>query len=96
MLHIFKQDRQENFTMVWRKENKNKEKCGLALYAKNQENQWYIDSGFPKHMTGDKSKFEFLTEEKGGNVTFGNNSPTRIRRKGIVVLDEYKKGNTKA
>jgi hypothetical protein len=92
----FKQDRQEDFTKVWRKKNKNKENCGLALYAKNQENQWYIDSGCSKHMTGDKSKFEFLTEEKGGNVTFGNNAPARIRGKGIVVLDEDKKGKTKA
>jgi hypothetical protein len=32
-------------------------------------------------MTGDKSKFEFLTEEKGGNVTFGNISLARIRGK---------------
>jgi hypothetical protein len=32
-------------------------------------------------MTIDKSKFEFLTEVKGGNVTFGNNAPARIRGK---------------
>jgi hypothetical protein len=62
VLSIFKQDRQENFTKVWRKKNKNKEKCRLDLYAKSQENQWYINSGLSKHMTGDKSKFEFLTE----------------------------------
>jgi hypothetical protein len=37
MFPIFKQDRQEKFTKIWRKKNKNKEKCGLALYAKNQE-----------------------------------------------------------
>ena len=43
-----------------------------------------------------KGKFEFLTKEKCGNVTFGNNSPSRIRGKGIVVLDEDKRRKTKA
>ena len=47
-------------------------------------------------MTGDNSKLEFLTKEKGGNVTFGNNVSAIIRGKGIVVLDEDKKGKTKA
>ena len=41
-------------------------------------------------------KFEFLTEEKGGNVTFGNNAPARIRGKWTVVLDKDKKGKIKA
>jgi hypothetical protein len=95
MMLIYKQNKQEDFTKVWRKKNKNKENCGLALYAKNQENQCYIDSGYSKHMKLDKSKFEFLTEEKSGNVNFGNNAPTRIRGKRTVVLDEDKKGKTK-
>ena len=81
MLPIYKKHRQEDFTKVWRKKNKNKENCGLTIYAKNKENQWYIDSGFSKHMTRDKSKFEFLTKEKCGNVTFGNNALARIRGK---------------
>jgi hypothetical protein len=45
------QDQQDYFTKVWRKKNKNKENCGLALYEKNQENQWYIDSSFSKYTT---------------------------------------------
>jgi hypothetical protein len=65
---IYKQDKQEYFTRVWRKKNKNKENCGLALYARNQENQWNIDNGFPKHMTREKRNFEFLTQEKNGSV----------------------------
>jgi hypothetical protein len=93
MLSSFKKDKKEDFTKIWKKKRKKTEECGLSLYAKNQENQWYIDSGCSKHMTGDKSKFESLNEEKGGSVTFGNNAPTRIRGKGIVVLD---KGKTKA
>eukprot|EP00253_Pinus_taeda_P009455 PITA_09455 len=29
------------------------ERCGIALYAEGQENPWYIDSRFSKHMTGE-------------------------------------------
>ena len=32
------------------------ERCGIALHAEGQKNQWYIDSGCSKHMTGDKEK----------------------------------------
>ena len=46
-------------------------------------------------MTRYKSNFEFLTEEKGGNVTFGNNALARIRGKWTFVLDEDKKVKTK-
>ena len=63
--------------------------CGLALSTHNQENKWYVYSGCSKHMTGDKSKFLSLKEkDRGNNVTFGNNDPTRIMGKGIVNLDE--------
>jgi len=46
--------------------------CGLALYAENAKNQWYIDCGFSKHMTGGQNKFIMLKNEKGESVTFGN------------------------
>jgi hypothetical protein len=96
MFPIYKKDIKKCFTKVWRKKNKNKKNCGLTLYAKNKENKSYINSIFSKHMTCDKINFEFLTKEKGCNVTFGNNAPTRIRGKGTVVLDENKKGKTKS
>ena len=41
---------------TWKKKELQTERCGIALYAEGQENQWYIDSGCPKHMTGDKEK----------------------------------------
>lgn len=63
--------------------------CGLALPMHDKENKWYVDSGFFKHMIGDKSKFLSQNEkDRGGNVTFGNNSPTRIKGKGVVSLDQ--------
>ena len=33
---------------------------------------WFLDSGFSRHMTGDKSNFLSLTAFDGGRVAFGN------------------------
>jgi len=54
-------------------ENPNMDECGLALYAQNNENRWFVDSGCSRHMTGDKRKFVSLSK-KEGNVSFGSGS----------------------
>ncbi|RVX16560.1 Retrovirus-related Pol polyprotein from transposon RE1 [Vitis vinifera] len=40
----------------------------------SKEDKWFLDSGCSRHMTGDESKFAFLTKRKGGYVTFGDNA----------------------
>jgi hypothetical protein len=77
----------ENFK-VWKK--KEDDKCGLVLSAKKQKNPWHIDSGCSKHMIGDKSKFLTLSENKSGNVFFGNDAPGKIKGKGMVSLSNGK------
>jgi hypothetical protein len=69
---------------VWKK--RESDKCGLVLSAQRQKNPWYIDSGCSKHMTRDKGKFLSLSENKSGNVTFGNDAPGKIKGKGMVSL----------
>jgi len=71
------------------------ERCGIAFYAKGQENQWYIDNGCSKNMTGDKEKLQsYSALEKGKKVSFGNDTPAVIKGKGIVQLKEkVKAGN---
>ena len=54
---------------VWK--NKANNKCFLVLSVQRKKGPWYIDSGCSKHMTGDKSNFLSLSENKSGNVTFG-------------------------
>ena len=54
-----------------RSENPNTDKCGLALFAQNNENHWFVDSGCSRHITGDKRKFVSLNK-KEGNVSFGS------------------------
>ena len=45
---------------VWikHKDNLNNYECGIALQAQNNNfDEWYVDSGCSKHMTGNKSAF---------------------------------------
>ena len=82
-------------TRTWRIKEPRLERCGIAFYAEGQENQWYIDIGCSKHMTGDKEKLESYTAlEKGKKVSFGNDTPAAIKGKGIAQLKEkVKAGN---
>jgi hypothetical protein len=73
---------------VWKK--KADDMCGLVLSAQRKKNPWYIDSGCSKHMIGDKSKFQILSESKLGNVTFGNDAPGKIKGKGMISLSNGK------
>eukprot|EP00253_Pinus_taeda_P009419 PITA_09419 len=80
---------------TWRKKEPQLERCGIALYVEGQDNQWYINSGCSKHMTGDKEKLHsYSALEKEKKVSFGNDNPTFIKGKGSVRLKEkVKDGN---
>eukprot|EP00253_Pinus_taeda_P032501 PITA_32501 len=80
---------------IWRKKEPQTERCGIALYAEGQENQWYIESGCSKHMTGDKEKLHsYNALEKEKNVSFGNDTSAVIKGKGSIFLKEkIKAGN---
>ena len=47
---------------------------------------WYLDSGYLRYMTGDRSLFKVFKSKKGGNVTFGDGSKSQIKGKGIISL----------
>ena len=44
----------------------------------------FLDSGCSRHMTGDESKFAFLTKRKGGYVIFEDNAKRRIIGQGNI------------
>jgi len=46
--------------------------------------QWYLDSGYSKHMTGDKSKFLSISFKQEGHVTYGDNNKERILGRGSI------------
>eukprot|EP00253_Pinus_taeda_P020139 PITA_20139 len=80
---------------IWRRKEPQTERCGIALYAEGQENQWYINSECSKHMTGDKEKLHsYNALEKEKNVSFGNDTRAVLKGKGSVFLKEkVKYGN---
>ena len=61
------------------------EECGIVLTTQNSRIHWCIDSGFSRHMTGNKNTFRTL-QEKEGTMMFGNDNPSRILGKGKVSL----------
>ena len=80
---------------TWKKKEPQPERCGIALYAEGQENQWYIDSGCSKRMTGNKEKLQSYTAlERENKVSFGNDTPAFIKGKGSAHLKKkVKAGN---
>ena len=82
----FNHSREQQGTWRRKQEGSKVEECGFALQAQNKRNQWYIDSGCSKHMTGDRNMFITLKKEKKGSVTFGNDNSAKIIGKGIVRL----------
>jgi hypothetical protein len=61
-----------------------------SLHNKNKGKKWYADNGCSIHMTGDKNKFWTLKEVNKGSVKFGDNSTSRIAKKGTLSLDNGK------
>jgi len=54
------------------------------LQKNSRKNQWYLDSGFSKHMTGDVAQFTSLKLKVEGHITYGDNNRGRILGKGDV------------
>jgi hypothetical protein len=58
----------------------------LILQAKQKKHGWCVDSGYSKHMTGDKDKFLPLRKEKNGSVSFRNDNSSKIIGEGTVRI----------
>ena len=62
--------------------------CYTALTALKARDSclWYLDSGYFRHITGNKGLFMTLFEGKIGTVTFGDGSKSMIRDIGTVDI----------
>ena len=54
-----------------------------ALKALNSD-LWYLDSGYSRHMSGDKSLFSNLEKHEWGVVTFRDGNSSKVIGKGKV------------
>eukprot|EP00253_Pinus_taeda_P023378 PITA_23378 len=88
-LPTYQKEQTSSNSKIWKKKELQSERSGIALFTQGQENQWYIDNGCFKHMTGDKDKLlSYDSLEKEKNVSFGNDTPAFIKGKGYVYLKE--------
>ena len=58
----------------------------MCLKSTRIKNKWYLDSGYSRHMTGDKEQFNKLDAKDGGYVTFGDNTKGKIIGIGEIGL----------
>jgi transposase InsO family protein len=47
---------------------------------------WYLDSGCSKHMTSDKTLLKEVQMGKGGRITYGDGSQSKVIGKGIIDI----------
>jgi hypothetical protein len=79
----------------------NNKKSSKQVWVKNEDNLclvshtalkildtclWYLDSGCSKHMTGDKTLLKEVQMGKGGRITYGDGSQSRVIGKGIIDI----------
>ncbi|KAK0594592.1 hypothetical protein LWI29_008542 [Acer saccharum] len=83
--HVPKTTKKAKIVAKWIRKNENV--CHVAQIAlKANSSFWYLDSGCSRHMTGNKSFFETLVMEEGGNVTFGDGSKRNVVGKGTISV----------
>ena len=54
------------------------------MFLKERNSLWYLDSGYSRHMTGDKLRLTNFVSKEGGYVTFGDNNKGIIMGKGNI------------
>jgi hypothetical protein len=47
---------------------------------------WYLDSGCSKHKTGDKTLLKEVQMGRGGRITYGDGSQSKVIGKGIIDI----------
>jgi len=47
---------------------------------------WYLDSGCSKHMTGDKTLQKEIQMGRGGKITYGDGSQSKVIGKGLIDI----------
>lgn len=53
-------------------------------------NEWYINSGCSRHMTGRREEpMEFYSLQDGGSVKYGNNSFATIKGYGMITNGDF-------
>ena len=58
----------------------------LKDYESGEEQSWYIDSNFSKHMAGDASKFIHISPKDSEYVIYGDNKQRPLNQQAQQVI----------
>ena len=87
MAKNFGSSEEDEMVYIIVKDESNDENVKMALISHVSKNDtWIIDSSSTHHITSDKSKFEHLEHNDGGNVKFGNDEPCYVKGEGCIAL----------
>jgi hypothetical protein len=73
---------------VWVKKEDNLYLVAPATFKILDTCLWYLDSGCSKHMTGDKTLLKEVQMGKGGRITYGDGSQSKVIGKWIIDILE--------
>lgn len=57
-----------------------------TIVRAGSSSRWYLDSGYSRHMSGERELFTKLEEVQGGYVTFGDDNIAKILEIGMIVV----------
>ncbi|GJX75959.1 retrovirus-related pol polyprotein from transposon TNT 1-94 [Tanacetum coccineum] len=60
-------------------------RASVRQKVKLEPDEWIKDSGYSRHMTGNKKLFSTYKASEGGNVLFGSNTKSKIIGKGTIT-----------
>ncbi|KAI3780096.1 hypothetical protein L2E82_09983 [Cichorium intybus] len=61
----------------------------LVMRDEQYDPEWYIDSGFSRHMTGKREELrEYRSLRNGGKIRYGNNATDEIKGYGMITNGE--------
>jgi len=83
---VLTNNEEKTFKQVWVKKEDNL--CLVAHTALKILDicLWYLDSGFSKHMTRDKTLLKEVYMGEGGRFTYGDGSQSKVIGKGIIDI----------
>jgi len=77
---------QKAFKQVWIKKEDNMCLVSHTALKILDTCLWYLDSGCSKHMTGDKTLLKEVQMGKGGRITYGDRSQSKVIGKWIIDI----------
>ncbi|KAL6321850.1 hypothetical protein AAG906_035549 [Vitis piasezkii] len=71
---------------IWLRNDRTKCQVMFNTLKFKSSSEWYLDSGYSRHMTGDRTNFTSLKNYNSKTITFGDGSLARVKGNGSIVI----------